>query len=115
MDATWQVVLAGALVATGILGLGYRLYRWRKKGPIGDVWGQGVLAVVLAGVAAAVIRDVTWARVVAVGFGGAFAIVVMPLWVLAVLIPLRPGRVDIAFTAIYWVLLLVIVAAGIAA
>jgi hypothetical protein len=38
----------------------------------------------------------------------------MPVWVLAVLIPLRPGWVDYAFTTIYWLALGVIVAAVLA-
>lgn len=115
MEQTWVNVLASALVVAAVTGLGYRFYRWRNNGPIGDVWGQTFLALVLAGLAVAVVQEIAWARWAAVAFGASFAIVVMPLWVLAVLIPLPPGPVDVAFTATYWLLLATIVVAGVAA
>ncbi len=39
----------------------------------------------------------------------------MPVWVLAVLIPLPPGPIDYAFTGAYWATLIVIGVASIAA
>ena len=33
----------------------------------------------------------------------------MPIWVLAVLIPGSPGRPDYIFTALYWIVLFLIV------
>jgi hypothetical protein len=43
-----------------------------------------------------------------------FGIVVMPIWILAVLIPSSPGRLDYAYTAVYWIVLFVIVAGALA-
>lgn len=115
MEESWKTILVVCLALTAALGLGYRIYRWTKKGPPGDVWGQAVLAAVLIALAVGVGRDWTWARWASVGFGAFFGAVVMPLWVLAVLIPMRPRRLDIAYTAAYWALLIVLVIAGIAA
>jgi hypothetical protein len=39
---------------------------------------------------------------------------VIPLWTVAVLIPLRPGGLDIGFTVLYWTSLAVIVASALA-
>jgi hypothetical protein len=39
---------------------------------------------------------------------------VMPIWTLAVLIPLPPERLDYAFTALYWVTLVMTGVAAIA-
>nr|MBA3430594.1 hypothetical protein [Actinomycetota bacterium] len=55
-----------------------------------------------------------WPRWPALIYGVVFAIVVMPVWTLAVLIPLPPSRADYAFTAVYWVVLIVVVIAAIA-
>jgi hypothetical protein len=41
-----------------------------------------------------------------------FGVVVMPIWILAVLIPLRPRAPDYAFTGIYWFALLAIAVAA---
>jgi hypothetical protein len=43
-----------------------------------------------------------------------FGVVVMPIWVLAVLIPGSPGKLDYTFTAIYWMVLFVIVVGALA-
>jgi hypothetical protein len=112
---TWQVLLAAALAMNAVLGFGYRVYRLSKGGPMGDVVGQAILGVMLAGLAVAVAADAGWARWAALGYGLLFGVVVMPLWTLAVLLPLPPKRIDYAFTAVYWMLLLVIVVAAIAA
>ena len=108
----WQVVLVAALGFNAALGFGYRVYRLTKGGPLGDVTGQAVLGLLLAGAAVAVATDQSWGRWAALVYGLLFAIVVMPLWTLAVLIPMPPGRIDYAFTVAYWVALLAIVVAA---
>jgi hypothetical protein len=110
----WQVLLVTALATNAVLGFGYRVFRLTKGGPVGDVVGQAILGVLLAGLAVAVAADAAWARWGALGYGLLFGLVVMPLWVLAVLLPLQPKGIDRAFTATYWILLLVIVVAAIA-
>jgi hypothetical protein len=111
---TWQVLLAGALAVNAVLGLGYRVYRLSKGGPMGDVVGQAILGLILGALAIAVAADADWARWIAIGYGILFGVLVMPIWVLAVLLPLPPSRIDYAYTGVYWALLLVIVAAAIA-
>ena len=108
----WQSVLVGALLLNALAGFSYRVYRYRKGGPLGDVWGQAILGVLLAGLALALVLGAGWPRWPALGYAGLFAFVVMPIWTLAVLIPLPPGRIDYAFTALYWATLLVIGAAA---
>ena len=104
----WETTLIVALVTNAALGLGYRVYRHTKGGPIGDVWGQAVLAVILIGLALAIAGGVSGLRWVAFGYAALFAFVVMPVWVLGVLLPLPPRAIDYAFTVAYWVLLVVI-------
>src|SRR3712207_5294247 len=104
----WETTLTTALVTNAAIGLGYRVYRYRKGGPIGDVWGQAVLAVLLVGLAVAIAAGAAGLRWVALGYAALFAFVVMPVWVLGVLLPLPPRAVDYAFTVTYWLLLLVI-------
>jgi hypothetical protein len=111
---TWQLLLASALALNAALGFGYRVFRLTKGGPMGDVAGQAILGVMLAALAMAVALDTGWARWVALAYGLLFGLVVMPIWVLAVLLPLPPRRIDYAFTALYWVGLAVIVVAAIA-
>ena len=111
---SWQTVLVVALALNAAIGFGYRVYRLTKGGPMGDVVGQAVLGVLLAGTAVAVAADAEWARWPAFVYALLFGILVMPVWVLAVLIPLRPGPLDYAFTATYWALLAVIGTASIA-
>jgi hypothetical protein len=110
----WRVVLVAALAANAALGLGYRIYRLSKGGPIADVWGQAVLGAVLALIAGAVGLGIVWPRWVALGYALLFALVAMPVWVLGVLLPLPPRAVDYAFTVVYWVMLIVIAVAAIA-
>lgn len=98
----WRTLLVTALVFNAVAGFSYRLYRYRRGGPIGDVWGQAVLGVVLLGLAAAVALGGDWARWPAGALAVLFTLVVMPIWTLAVLIPLPPERIDYAFTAAYW-------------
>jgi hypothetical protein len=109
---TWEILLAGALAFNAVLGFVYRIYRLTKGGPMGDVVGQAILGVILLGLAAAVAADMGWARWAALGYGVLFGVIVMPIWVLAVLLPLEPGKVDYAFTSVYWLgLALVVIAA----
>ena len=109
MDADlWRNVLVGGLLANGLAGFLYRAYRYRKGGPLGDVWGQALLGILLAGFALALVLGAGWPRWPALAYAVLFAFVVMPIWTLAVLIPLPPARLDYAFTALYWATLLVI-------
>lgn len=110
MNETWQAVLVTALGCNAVLGFGYRLYRMNKGGARADVTGQAVLGVILVGLALALGGGATWPRWIAFGYGLLFGLVVMPIWVLAVMIPSRPGRVDYAFTAAYWTLSFMIAA-----
>jgi hypothetical protein len=114
MSGVWQNILVGSLAVNAALAFGYRLYRLSKGGPLGDVVGQGVLAILLAAMAVAVASDVGWVRWAALSYGLLFGVVVMPVWTLAVLLPLPPKAPDYAFTIVYWLSLLVIVAAAVA-
>ena len=111
----WELTLAAALAANAALGFGYRIYRLTKGGPLGDVIGQAVLGVLLAALSVGVIAGQIWARWGALAYGLLFGLVVMPIWVLAVLIPSDPKRVDYAFTTVYWTLLLVVIGAALLA
>ncbi len=111
--STWQVLLVAALALNAALGFGYRVYRLTKGGPLGDVTGQAILGLLLGGVAVGVALDQSWARWTALTYGLLFALVVMPLWTLAILIPMRPQRVDLAFTVVYWGTLVLIALAAV--
>jgi hypothetical protein len=100
MDA--RTLLALLLVLNAVLGLGYRIYRLAKGGPILDVAGQAVLGLLLLGLAWGVASEEAWARWGAFVYALFFAILVMPVWVMGVLIPQRPKAPDYAYTAIYW-------------
>ena len=110
----WKTLLVGALALNAAIGFGYRVFRLTKGGPIGDVIGQAVLGLLLAGLAVAVAGGADWARWPALVYALLFGVVVMPIWVLAVLIPLRPQAIDYAFTGTYWALLAVIAIAALA-
>lgn len=112
MDEPWRNILIGALAVNAALGFGYRVYRLAKGGPIADVWGQALLGVVLGAIAVGLGLGAEWLRWLALGYALLFALLVMPVWVLGVLIPLRPRVIDYAFTLCYWVLLLVIALAA---
>ncbi len=102
----WRTVLVGALGLNAAIGFGYRVFRLSKGGPIADVWGQAILGALLVGIALGIALGVSWLRWFALAYSALFAIVVMPIWVLGVLIPLRPGALDYAFTVTYWLALL---------
>jgi hypothetical protein len=110
----WRAVLAVALATNATVGFAYRVYRFKKGGAIADVVGQAILGALLLWLTVALALGAGWPRWPALGYGLLFGVVVMPVWVLAVLIPLRPGPVDYAFTASYWLALGVIVVAAIA-
>jgi hypothetical protein len=107
-----QATLATALIVNALLGVGYHVYRRARGGPKADVVGQAILAFLLLAVAAAVASGATWARWAALAYGALFGVVVMPLWTLGVFIPMRPGPLDKGYTALYWVILGVIVIAA---
>lgn len=110
-----STVLAALLIANALVGFGYRVYRWKARGgPSEDVIGQGILGALLVALAIAVAADLGWVRWVGLVYAGLFALIVMPVWVLAVLIPGRPGTIDYGFTALYEVLLIAIGVAAIA-
>lgn len=101
MTDAWELTLAVTLVVNAAVGLAYPVYRLSKGGPMGDVRGRAVLGALLLLLAASLFFS-EWTRWVAFGYGLLFAMVVMPIWVLAVLLPLRPGPLDYAFTIVYW-------------
>jgi hypothetical protein len=110
----WRFVLVAALALNATLGFGYRVVRLTKGGPMGDVIGQAVLGVLLVSMAVAIGLGIGWMRWVALVYALAFGLAVMPVWVLAVLLPLPPGPPDYAFTAAYWLALGVIAVAAVA-
>lgn len=112
---TWEGVLIASLVINAALAFGYRVFRLSKGGPVADVIGQGVLAVLLIAIAASVAAEVGWARWPALVYAAFFAVVVMPIWTLAILIPMDPRTPDYAFTATYWGTLVLIGVAAVLA
>jgi len=107
-----RFVLVAALGVNAALGLTYRVYRLTKGGPAADVVGQVILGLVLTVVAVAVALGHGWARWVALGYGLLFGLAVMPVWTLAVLIPLPPRGPDYTFMALYWLALAIVIAAS---
>jgi heme/copper-type cytochrome/quinol oxidase subunit 4 len=112
--ASWQLTLAVALGINAAVGFGYRVFRLSRGGPLADVIGQAVLGVILAALAVGTALGAGWPRWAALIYALLFGVAVMPLWVLAVLIPLDPKRIDYVFTTVYWLMLLVIAIASIA-
>ena len=108
----WQAILFIALAANASLLVGYRFYRYTKGGPKADLLGGAVLGALLLMTAALVATDMSWARWPALAYGLLFAVVVMPIWTLAVLIPLPPGGLDYAFTGLYEATLITVVVAA---
>ena len=104
----WRTILIVALALNAALGFGYRVYRLSKGGPMGDVIGQAILGAILAALAVCLGLGGDWPRWPALALALLFGLVVMPVWVLAVLIPLPPRKIDYAFTAVYWLSLVAI-------
>ena len=113
-EESWRNLLVAALALNAAVGFGYRVYRLSKGGPIGDVWGQAVLGVVLGAIAIGVGLGLEWMRWIGLGYALLFGVVVMPVWVLGVLLPLRPRALDYAFTLVYWLMLAAIAIAALA-
>jgi hypothetical protein len=111
----WQMTLATLLGLNAVIGFGYRVYRLTKGGPLSDVIGQAILGFLLVGLSIATAVGAGWPHWVALVYALLFGLAVMPVWVLAVLIPLQPRSLDYAFTAVYWVVLGGIAIAAIAA
>lgn len=112
---TWEAVLVASLVINAALAFGYRVFRLSKGGPMADVIGQAVLAVMLLGFAIGVGAGIGWMRWPALAYAALFALVVMPIWTLAILIPMEPRSPDYAFTATYWGSLILIGVAAVLA
>ncbi len=110
----WRTVLSAALCVNAAAGFGYRLFRLSKGGPLGDVLGQAVLGVLLLALAAAAVSGASFVSWASLLYAALFGVIVMPLWVVAVLIPLRPQRLDLVFTAVYWLALVVVAVAALA-
>lgn len=110
--SAWEKVLFGLLLVNGAVLLAYRVYRLSRGGPLPDVVGGAVLAAALAVMAGLLSADLDWIRWPALAYGLIFGLIGMPVWVLAVLIPLPPGGIDYAFTVTYWATLLGIVVAA---
>ena len=111
---TWRAVLIAALVANALIGIGYHTFRLTRGGPMADVIGRTALGVVLIGLAVAVGLEAGWARWGALAYGLLFGLAAMPVWVLGVLIPMEPGKIDYAFTAAYWSCALLVIVAALA-
>ncbi|MEA2452875.1 MAG: hypothetical protein QOG04_1585 [Actinomycetota bacterium] len=109
----WQLTLVVALGLNAVIGFGYRVYRLTKGGPVADVIGQAILGIVLVGLAMATAVGAGWPRWAALVYALLFGVAVMPVWVLAVLIPLQPRGLDYAFTGLYWVCLAAIAIAAV--
>jgi hypothetical protein len=108
----WTLALACALATNAVLGFAYRVFRLMRGGPPGDVIGQAILGLLLGVLALFVAAGAGWSRWVALAYGLTFAVIVMPVWTVAVLIPMRPGRVDVGFALLYWAMLAVTVIAA---
>jgi hypothetical protein len=106
MNDAWSTALAITLVINAAIGFAYPVYRLSRGGPMGDVTGRAILGALLLIVAAFAFADHEWARWAALAYGALFAVVVMPIWVLAVLIPMRPTTIDYTYTTTYWLTLL---------
>lgn len=107
-NGSWAALLVAGLIVNAILGFVYRVYRLTKGGPLNDVIGQVILAVFLLAAAGGLALGAGWVRWVALAYALLFGLAVMPVWILAVLIPLRPGWADYSFTALYWLALALI-------
>jgi hypothetical protein len=111
----WDSVLVAIVVANGVLAFAYRVWRLTQGGPTYDAIGGAILALLLGAIAVGFAAGAGWLRWVALVYAVVFALVVMPVWTLAVLIPMRPGPIDVGFTAVYWATLLLIGIAAVAA
>lgn len=104
----WEAILFSSLLASALLVFGYRVYRLSKGGPMADVVGGAVLAVMLIAIAIGHDQGVEWARWPAFVYAVLFGLVAMPIWTLGVYLPSRPGPLDHAVIALYWISLILI-------
>lgn len=109
-----KLILVVSLILSAALALGYRAYRYTKGGPKADVTGGIALAVLLGVMAVAIGVGAEWARWPALAYGLLFALVVMPVWILGVYIPLRPGALDHTLIGTYYVTLVLIAVSALA-
>jgi hypothetical protein len=112
---SWDSLLVLSLATNGVIVFSYRVWRLTQGGPTYDVIGGAILAGALGGIAAGHAAGAEWLRWAALAYALLFGLVVMPVWTLAVLIPMRPGAVDLSFTAVYWGSLVVIAVAAVVA
>jgi hypothetical protein len=110
----WTTILVVVLALNAALVPAYRVYRLTKGGPMVDVVGGAILGTLLGLLVLGTAAEWGWAKWGALFYALLFGIVVMPLWTLAVLIPLRPRAPDYVFTVGYWVSLIVIAIAAVA-
>jgi hypothetical protein len=112
---SWDSILVASLTTNAIVLFAYRVWRLTRGGPTYDVVGGAIVAAGLGSIAAGHAAGAEWLRWAALAYAALFGLVVMPIWTLAVLIPMRPGPVDLSFTAVYWISLpLIAVAAALA-
>lgn len=111
-DERSATALILALALSAALGFGYRVYRLSKGGPLEDAIGGAVLATMLVAIGVLVGAGAGWARWAALVYAVLFGVIVMPIWILGVYIPARPGPLDHAVVGAYW---LSLVAVGVAA
>jgi hypothetical protein len=111
----WQNLLVVVLALNAVLGLGYRVLRLTRGGPMADVTGGAILAALLVVIAWGAAVEAPWSRWAAAVYALVFGLVVTPLWILAVFIPMRPGAVDKAYIVLYWGSLLAIALAALLA
>ncbi|MQB01002.1 MAG: hypothetical protein GEU78_12030 [Actinobacteria bacterium] len=115
MNDAWVTTLAITLVVNAVIGFAYPVYRLSRGGPMGDVTGRAILGILLLAIAGFLSGDNDWPRWAALVYGAFFAAIVMPIWILAVLIPMRPTAIDYAYTTAYWLTLLLIALAALLA
>lgn len=109
-----QTALMLALAVSAALAFGYRVYRLTKGGPLPDAIGGAVLAAMLITLGVLAGTGAGWVKWPAFGYGVAFALVVMPIWTLAVYIPARPGALDHLLVGAYWLSLVAVAIAALA-
>jgi hypothetical protein len=112
---SWDSILVATVVANGVLAFAYRVWRLTQGGPTYDAIGGAILALVLGAIAAGYAAGAGWLKWVALVYAALFALVVMPVWTLAVLIPMPPGARDLTFASVYWATLVLIAVAAVAA
>lgn len=101
-------MLVGALVVNGLIALVHRVLRHRRGGPINDVYGGIGLCLLLLALAGGIAAGAHGLRWAALSYALVFAVVVTPVWVLAVVIPARPEPREYILVGAYWASLVAI-------